>query len=174
MEGSHSTPEAVESAGNIVQVEVLVHQSADPVGVVTNSQSAGGVAHDRENSAQHINIDFESPNKSVLNTSKDPMVSQTFSDLDAAEILAALNEDRVEITQTESVVSIIESNSESSWSSPWNVELENIFKLPPVVPKPKKTNCRRLTSHRLLTSPEIINEKRKAKEEIKKVKKAKK
>ena len=81
VEGSHSTAEAVESAGNICQVDVLVHQSADPV----------GVAHDRENSAQHINIDFESPNKSVLNTSKDPMVSQTLSYLDAAEIPLALN-----------------------------------------------------------------------------------
>ena len=98
VEVSHSTPEANESARSIVQVEVLVHQSADPVSVVTDSQSAGGVAHHHENSAQHINIDFESPNKSVFNTSKDPMVSQTFSDLDTAEILAALNEDIVEIT----------------------------------------------------------------------------
>ncbi|KAK6171862.1 hypothetical protein SNE40_018286 [Patella caerulea] len=57
------------------------------------------------------------------------------------------------------------SPAEFSWSSAWNEELNSLFQLTPAKSTPSVQNNRRLTSHRLLTSPEIINKKRKEQKE---------
>ncbi|XP_071133040.1 jerky protein homolog [Mytilus edulis] len=145
-----------ENVQQNLEVVVEIHRSAVPSSVHTVAENQG---QDGE-----YTVDFESPNNSILNTSNDPMISQSLSDLDAANILAALNDGNMEITAGETVESSLHQDI-TGWSSQWNSELENIFKLPPIIPKPPKKNSRRLTSHRLLTSPQILNEKRKAKQE---------
>lgn len=72
-------------------------------------------------------------NTSVLNTYNDPVIPQAISYFDAATILAALNEACVEVATTDGAQSIIEYDTEQHWSIHWNVELDSIFKLPPVI-----------------------------------------
>lgn len=62
------------------------------------------------------------------------MISQSLSDLDAENILEALNDGHTEITAEETVESSLNQDI-TGWSSQWNLKLENIFKLPPILPK---------------------------------------
>ena len=76
----------------------------------------------------------------------------TDEEVEAANILLALNEssEQLEVTDAE-------------WADVWNVELESIFKIQPAeapyTMAPEK-KAKRITTHRVLTSPEIIQEKR--------------
>ena len=89
----------------------------------------------------------------------------TDEDFGAANILVALNEssEQQEVTDVD-------------WSDVWNVELESLFKIQPAESEAPSTKApekrtKRVTSHRVLTSPEIIKEKRD--EEVQKEKKEK-
>lgn len=125
-----------------------------------------------------LTLDYagEDNEDSALGSTFDPMVSGSFeslSDLDAATILAGLVDGGTCKLDEENIVPNM-LNDRPSWSSSWNEELDNIFSLPPVDQKPaKKLNARRLTSHRLLTSPVIMASKRKENQD-KEVKEAKK
>lgn len=73
---------------------------------------------------------------------------------EAATILVTLNEssEQLDVTDTE-------------WSDTWNIELDSLFKIQSLEPatsqaSEKKTKSKRITTHRILTSPEIIKEKR--------------
>lgn len=78
-----------------VVVVVEIHKSADPSSVLTVAENQGLV--------NEYTVDFESPNDSILNTSNDPMISQSLSDWDAANILAAINGGHMKINAGETV-----------------------------------------------------------------------
>ncbi|MEW8309716.1 MAG: hypothetical protein AB2695_21715, partial [Candidatus Thiodiazotropha endolucinida] len=94
-----------------------------------------------------------------LATHSDPVLtSRTLEDIDAANVLSSLTDGTLTVETM--------SQDQSDWSSSWNLELESIFNLsPPDVPEKKNTKRKVITSHRLLTSPDIIEEKIKEKQE---------
>ena len=93
------------------------------------------------------------------------VTTNTNSDLELSD-LGVPSQDDVPLLlmalDTENIILSEMSESEiniSANSSVWNNEIESIFSIPQST-APKKPKKRALTSHRLLTSDEVINEKR--------------
>lgn len=132
---------------NIVEFATEEVENAEPSSGfhanVNTIEVVADVHRSESGSVVDMLVNFDSPSKeltvsntSVLNTSNDPMILQAISDFDTATILAALNEGSVDVATTDGEQSIIEYDTEQHGSTHWNVELDNIFKLLPVIPKP--------------------------------------
>ena len=82
-------------------------------------------------------------------TKSDPIMPNMMTEHDAANILLTLNESS-ELMEVE------------EWSDVWNVEPESLFKIQPIKTpnsQPPEKKTKRVTTHRVLTSPEIIKQK---------------
>ena len=82
-------------------------------------------------------------------TESDPIMPNMMTEHDAANILLTLNESSEQMEVEE-------------WSDVWNVELESLFKIQPIETpnsQPQEKKTKRVTTHRVLTSPEIIKQK---------------
>ena len=102
-----------------------------------------------------------------LSSDNDPVMPNVMSDQEAANVLVALNDSSSEAATL--------SVKETSWpESCWNRELDALFSIgSPETTKPaKEMKVKRVTSHRLLTSKEVLDEKRQ--DQLKKELKAKK
>ncbi|CAC5410896.1 unnamed protein product [Mytilus coruscus] len=103
-------------------------------------------------------INFNDSYDITVTSDKDPFMSAAISDNDAAEILASLTESPSTPSTMDTVVEL----DNSQWSGTWNDELDKIFSVKSSGKTPKKLKTGKIiTSHRLLTSQEIINRKRK-------------
>ncbi|CAC5361357.1 unnamed protein product [Mytilus coruscus] len=102
-------------------------------------------------------INFNDSYDITVTSDKDPFMSAAISDNDAAEILTSLTE----VLNSSTMDTVVELDN-SQWSGTWNDELDKIFFVKSSGKTPKKLKTGKIiTSHRLLTSQEIINRKRK-------------
>ncbi|CAC5414439.1 unnamed protein product [Mytilus coruscus] len=94
----------------------------------------------------------------TVTSDSDPFMSAAILDNDAAEILGSLTDSPSTPSTMDTVVEL----DNSQWSGTWNDELDRIFSVKSSGKTPKKLKTGTIiTSHRLLTSQEIIDRKRK-------------
>ncbi|CAC5396563.1 TBC1D20 [Mytilus coruscus] len=155
---------ATPSTQNILSATVVSPSIPCPIGVSTLSLQVIPTYFDSPNhTGDHQNlVNFNDSFDVNVTSDTHPFLPDILSDNDAAEILASLTDS----SSSQTAPAIVELESSNKWSGTWNEDLENIFSVKStneVKPKPK--NSRIITSHRLLTSEEIINRKRKEFEE---------
>ncbi|CAC5396285.1 unnamed protein product [Mytilus coruscus] len=155
---------ATPSTQNILSATVVSPSIPCPIGVSTLSLQVIPTYFDSPNhTGDHQNlVNFNDSFDVNVTSDTHPFLPDILSDNDAAEILASLTDS----SSSQTSPAIVELESSNKWSGTWNEDLENIFSVKStneVKPKPK--NSRIITSHRLLTSEEIINRKRKEFEE---------